>query len=51
LAAKTSTPQESRLRFDGLTPEQLIQAFRIMHTARRLDDREIALIRRGARSH
>ena len=32
---------------DGLTPEQLIRAFRIMHTARRLDDREVALKRQS----
>ena len=34
-------------RFDGLEPEQLIRAFRIMHTARRLDDREVALKRQN----
>src|SRR5215469_15877440 len=34
-------------RFAGLAPEQLIRAFRIMHTARRLDDREITLKRQN----
>jgi len=34
-------------RFAGLDPEQLIRAFRIMHTARRLDDREMALKRQN----
>ena len=34
-------------RFEGLEPEELIRAFRIMHTARRLDDREIALKRQN----
>jgi 2-oxoisovalerate dehydrogenase E1 component len=34
-------------RFSGLTPDDLIRAFRLMHTARRLDDREIALKRQN----
>jgi 2-oxoisovalerate dehydrogenase E1 component len=34
-------------RFEGLDPEQLIQAFRLMHTSRRLDDREVALKRQN----
>jgi 2-oxoisovalerate dehydrogenase E1 component len=34
-------------RFDGLEPDQLIRAFRIMHTSRRLDDREVALKRQN----
>jgi len=34
-------------RFAGLEPEQLIRAFRTMHTARRLDDREMALKRQN----
>ena len=34
-------------RFAGLEPEQLIRAFRIIHTSRRLDDREIALKRQN----
>ncbi len=35
------------VRFEGLDPERLVQAFRVMHTARRLDDREIALKRQN----
>jgi 2-oxoisovalerate dehydrogenase E1 component len=31
----------------GSIPEQLIRAFRLMHTARRLDDREVALKRQN----
>ncbi len=31
--------------YDGLTPEQLIEAYRIMYTSRRIDDREILLKR------
>jgi 2-oxoisovalerate dehydrogenase E1 component len=34
-------------RFEGLDAEQLIRAFRIMHTARRLDDREVTLKRQN----
>ena len=34
-------------RFEGLDPEQLIRAFRWMHTARRLDDREVTLKRQN----
>jgi 2-oxoisovalerate dehydrogenase E1 component len=34
-------------RFEGLEQEDLIRAFRLMHTARRLDDREIALKRQN----
>ena len=45
MAAITQPP--GVLRFEGLEPEQLVQAFRIMHTARRLDDREIALKRQN----
>jgi 2-oxoisovalerate dehydrogenase E1 component len=43
----TSTDRQSPARFDGLDPEALIRAFRIMHTARRLDDREITLKRQN----
>ncbi len=43
----TSTDRQSSARFDGLEPEALIRAFRIMHTARRLDDREITLKRQN----
>jgi 2-oxoisovalerate dehydrogenase E1 component len=31
--------------YDGLTPDQLIQAYRLMYTSRRIDDREILLKR------
>ncbi|HWB85468.1 MAG TPA: dehydrogenase E1 component subunit alpha/beta [Bryobacteraceae bacterium] len=34
-------------RLQGLDPDELIRAFRIMHTSRRLDDREIALKRQN----
>jgi 2-oxoisovalerate dehydrogenase E1 component len=34
-------------RLDGLDPETLIRAFRVMHTSRRLDDREILLKRQS----
>jgi 2-oxoisovalerate dehydrogenase E1 component len=34
-------------KFAGLAPETLIQAFRVMHTSRRLDDREILLKRQN----
>jgi 2-oxoisovalerate dehydrogenase E1 component len=49
LAALSSTPgtQVSAAKVDGLDPEELIRAFRIMQTARRLDDREIALKRQN----
>ena len=45
----TPTPTEFTTagRFGGLDSEQLIRAFRIMHTARRLDDREMALKRQN----
>jgi len=42
-----STESAAAGRFAGLEPEQLIRAFRIMHTARRLDDREMALKRQN----
>jgi 2-oxoisovalerate dehydrogenase E1 component len=41
----TATPAAGR--FEGLEAEQLIRAFRLMHTARRLDDREVALKRQN----
>jgi len=49
VATQITNHQESSTtdRFAGLEPEQLIRAFRIMHTARRLDDREIALKRQN----
>jgi 2-oxoisovalerate dehydrogenase E1 component len=40
--AKTARPANS---YQGLTPEQLIQMYRIMFLSRRLDDREILLKR------
>ncbi len=43
----TSTPAARGGRLAGLTAEELIRAFRIMHTARRLDDREIVLKRQN----
>jgi 2-oxoisovalerate dehydrogenase E1 component len=43
----TIQPSAETARFAGLDPEQLIRAFRIMHTARRLDDREVALKRQN----
>ena len=39
--------QTDSTRFEGLGPDQLLRAFRIMHLARRLDDREIALKRQN----
>ncbi len=47
--ATISTSQQSSAveRFEGLQPDDLIRAFRLMHTARRLDDREIALKRQN----
>jgi 2-oxoisovalerate dehydrogenase E1 component len=41
------TPRAGAGRFDGLEPEALIRVFRLMQTARRLDDREIALKRQN----
>ena len=41
------TERQSAARFEGLDADTLIRAFRIMHTARRLDDREIALKRQN----
>jgi len=43
----SSTSSESAVRLAGLDSNQLIRAFRIMHTSRRLDDREIALKRQN----
>jgi 2-oxoisovalerate dehydrogenase E1 component len=47
LATKTTQHPSTTARFEGLTPDQLIQAFRLMHTARRLDDREVVLKRQN----
>src|SRR5579862_4186597 len=41
------TERRNAPRYEGLDPGTLIRAFRIMHTARRLDDREIALKRQN----
>ena len=41
------TERQNAARFEGLDADTLIRAFRIMHTARRLDDREIALKRQN----
>jgi 2-oxoisovalerate dehydrogenase E1 component len=46
LATKTSQPSQAA-RFEGLSSDQLIHAFRIMHTSRRLDDREVVLKRQN----
>lgn len=41
-------PQTSETeRFAGLDAEELVRAFRLMHTSRRLDDREVALKRQN----
>ncbi len=45
--AAPTVPATAGERFEGLDPEQLIRAYRIMQTARRLDDREIALKRQN----
>jgi 2-oxoisovalerate dehydrogenase E1 component len=47
LATPTTTDPRAAGRFQGLDPEQLIRAFRIMQTSRRLDDREIILKRQN----
>src|ERR1700747_2823425 len=41
------TERQSAARFEGLDADTLIRAFRIMQTARRLDDREITLKRQN----
>ena len=43
----TTAESQAAGRFEGLDAEQLIRAFRLMHTSRRLDDREIALKRQS----
>ena len=47
MAAITPNHRTAAERFNGLEPEQLIRAFRLMHTSRRLDDREITLKRQN----
>jgi 2-oxoisovalerate dehydrogenase E1 component len=44
MAASTSSVSK---RFEGLDSDQLIRVFRLMHMARRLDDREVALKRQN----
>ena len=43
----TGAGSEAARDLEGLDPEQLIRAFRTMHTSRRLDDREIILKRQN----
>jgi len=47
LATLTSARQAGSEKWHGLDPEQLITAFRVMQTSRRLDDREVALKRQN----
>ena len=48
MAAGTTTQESAAVsRLAGLDANQLIRAFRLMHTSRRLDDREIALKRQN----
>jgi 2-oxoisovalerate dehydrogenase E1 component len=47
MSAPTSPETVAEHRMGGLDPETLIHAFRIMHLARRLDDREITLKRQN----
>ena len=44
----STTPVDSAAsRYEGIHGDQLIRAYRLMHTARRLDDREVALKRQN----
>jgi len=43
----TSSVNETAGRFEGLDADRLIRAYRLMHTSRRLDDREVALKRQN----
>jgi 2-oxoisovalerate dehydrogenase E1 component len=47
VAISDTAQQAASERFEGLEPERLIRAFRLMHTARRLDDREVILKRQN----
>ena len=42
MATKTQSPPKAR-QYEGLSAEQLVQAYRLMFLSRRLDDREIML--------
>jgi 2-oxoisovalerate dehydrogenase E1 component len=44
---RTQITADLAVRYGGLEPEALIRAFRVMHTSRRLDDREIMLKRQN----
>ena len=44
-ATPAATERLKAARAAGLEPEALLQAFRLMHTSRRIDDREILLKR------
>ena len=44
---QTSAANNNQDRFAGLDADSLIRAFRLMHTSRRLDDREVALKRQN----
>lgn len=44
IAEKATTPGK-KSNYQGLTPEQLIQGYRLIYTSRRVDDREILLKR------
>jgi 2-oxoisovalerate dehydrogenase E1 component len=43
----TRITEQAAARLEGLAPDALIQAFRWMHTSRRLDDREVILKRQN----
>ena len=43
----TTQPFSAERQIEGLDPDELIRAFRIMHTSRRLDDREVTLKRQN----
>jgi 2-oxoisovalerate dehydrogenase E1 component len=45
LAALASEESRKNKAYEGLTREQLVEAYRIMYTSRRIDDREILLKR------
>ena len=43
LASRPDTRSESSARWDGLTSDQLLRAYRTMLLSRRIDDKEIQL--------